>query len=388
VTASVSPAAATGAGPASVVLPGGDLDATLAYFVDELGFRLLSISPADDPRVATIEGHGLRIQLDREADGAPGLVRLPAEGLGIAAFGATTLVAPNGTLVELVPDDALLEIPPLQPSLVVTTADGPGAWVTGRAGMRYRDLLPDRLGGRFIASHIAIPDGGPVPDYVHHHRIRFQLIFCHRGWVRVVYEDQGPPFVLHAGDCVLQPPGIRHRVLEASPGLHVVELSCPAEHVTLLDHDLTLPTSDVRPDRDFGGQRFMHHEAASATWQPAWLPGFEGRDTGIAAATDGLAGVRVLRPAPSRPVSPAVPVAHDGELLFFFVLQGDVGLRLGSPSESHRDAPVVRALHEADAAAIPACLPFELVEPSDGLELLEISLPAEPEAVRPVSERR
>jgi hypothetical protein len=81
-------------------------------------------------------------------------------------------------------------------------------------------------------------------------------------------------------------------------------------------------------------------------------------------------------------------VAHDGELLFFFVLQGDVGLRLGSPSDSHRDAPVVRALHEADAAAIPACLPFELVEPSDGLELLEISLPAEPEAVRPVSERR
>ena len=34
----------------------------------------------------------------------------------------------------------------------------------------------------------------------------FQLIFCYRGWVEVVYEDQGAPFILHAGDCVIQGP--------------------------------------------------------------------------------------------------------------------------------------------------------------------------------------
>ena len=71
--------------------------------------------------------------------------------------------------------------------------------------MEYRDLLPDRLGGRLIASHIRIRDGGPVPDYVHYHAIDFQLIYVRAGWVRVVYEDQGPPFVMHAGDCVVQP---------------------------------------------------------------------------------------------------------------------------------------------------------------------------------------
>jgi hypothetical protein len=48
--------------------------------------------------------------------------------------------------------------------------------------MQYRDLLPSRLGGRYIASHIRIPDGGPVPDYVHYHRVRFQMIFCKAGW--------------------------------------------------------------------------------------------------------------------------------------------------------------------------------------------------------------
>jgi mannose-6-phosphate isomerase-like protein (cupin superfamily) len=207
--------------------------------------------------------------------------------------------------------------------------------------------------------------------------------------VRVVYEDQGPPFVLRPGDCVLQPPGIRHRVLEASPGLHVVELSCPAEHVTLLDHDLTLPTAFLRPDRDFGGQRFVHHQAASADWQPAWLPGFEARDTGISAATQGLAGVRVLRPGPT---AEAAPMAHDGELLFFFVLQGELGLVLRpTPTSEDHDAAIApggRVLREADAVAIPAGLTFELVEPSTGLELLEVALPAEPVTVQPVDERR
>ena len=42
---------------------------------------------------------------------------------------------------------------------------------------------PDRLGGRFIASHIRIEQGGPVPDYVHFHKIRFQMIYMTRGWV-------------------------------------------------------------------------------------------------------------------------------------------------------------------------------------------------------------
>ena len=93
--------------------------------------------------------------------------------------------------------------------------------------MLYRDLIPGRLGGRYIASHISIPEGGPVADWVHFHRIALQMIYVRRGWVRVVYEDQGEPFVMREGDLVLQPPEIRHRVLESSAGLEVVEISAP-----------------------------------------------------------------------------------------------------------------------------------------------------------------
>ena len=123
---------------------------------------------------------------------------------------------------------------------------------------------------------------------MHFHKVRFQMIFCYKGWVRLVYEDQGEPFVMKAGDCVLQPPEIRHRVLEASDGLEVVEIGCPADHPTHVDHILPLPTDYLRPERDFNGQAFVFHQAAKADWVPWTAPGFEARDLGIAAATDGL----------------------------------------------------------------------------------------------------
>jgi mannose-6-phosphate isomerase-like protein (cupin superfamily) len=258
-------------------------------------------------------------------------------------------------------------IPPLDPALVVTHADGDDSWGFGRAGMRYRDLLPGRLGGRFIASHIAIPHGGPVPDYVHYHRIRFQLIFCRRGWARLVYEDQGEPFLMRAGDCVLQPPEIRHRVLESSDGLEVVEVGCPAEHETLADHDLPLPTGVVRADRDFGGQRFVRHDATAARWEAWRHDGFEQRDTGIAAATGGLAGVRVVRPLASGASTPTA--THDAELLFGFVLDGSATLVAGGAEH---------ALRGASSFAVPAGLPFALERCSADLELLEVTLPEQP----------
>jgi quercetin dioxygenase-like cupin family protein len=136
--------------------------------------------------------------------------------------------------------------------------------------MRYRDLVPGRLGGRLIASHIEIPAGGEVPDYVHFHDIEFQMIFCAAGWVRLVYEDQGEPFVLRAGDCVLQPPLIRHRVLEASAGLEVIEIGGPAEHLTRREHRLELPTTTVHDDRDFRGQRFVRHVEAATQVRRIW----------------------------------------------------------------------------------------------------------------------
>jgi len=350
---------------AEVCLPTNDLTADLNFFTDSLGFRLDTIFPADDPSVATISGHGVRIRLERGARWPPGVVRLSCRNPDAFASRAGELVAPNGTRVVIARADPPLELPTTVHAFVVRRLKDNVPWVIGRAGMRYRDLIPGRLGGSIIASHIRIPDAGPVPDMVHYHTVGFQLIFCYSGWVRLVYEDQGPPFKLLAGDCVIQPPQIRHRVLEASENLQVIEIGVPAEHVTTVDHEMELPTSAVRPDREFGGQVFCRAEVANASWTPWRLPGFEARDTGIGAATRGVASVQVARPAAA---VEAVPSSHTSDILFAFVLSGSMTLSASSQG-SHR-------LGEGDAYVIPPDLSTTLTDVSPDLQLLEVSLPA------------
>ncbi len=339
----------------------------MTFFVDTLGFRIDAIWPADEPVSAVISGHGTRIKLQRDFESSPGRLELCCNDPASIANGVLTLSAPNGTLVQLLPLDQPIVVPPVCQSLVFQSAQSDATWNIGRAGMGYRDLIADRQGGRFIASHIRIPIGGSVPDYVHFHKIRFQMIYCHRGWVRVVYEDQGDSFVMNAGDCVLQPPRIRHRVLESSDNLEVIEIGCPAEHETLADHEIDLPTEVLRPDRDFGGQRFVRHIAARATWNPWRHSGFEYRDTGISAATDGLAGACVVRPTPEIDGINMTPETHSGEFYFIFVLEGSVVMTIDG--SRHR-------LGEQDCATIPAGMTFAFGEPSENCELLEVSLPA------------
>jgi len=284
-----------------------DLDLAL----DDLkrqGFRLDVIYPADEPHSAVLTRAGERVRVTMQPD------------------------APRPTS----------DLPPFVPEFLISRGGPSGE---GRAGMFYRDLIPGRLGGRYVASLITIPDGGPVADWVHFHRVSFQMIAVRRGWVRVVYEDQGDPFVMNPGDVVLQPPQIRHRVLESSPGLEVVEIGCPALHETLADHKLELPTDRIDRDRLFGGQRFLRHVAG----------GTAGR-TGMAEATRGLASVQILASATDVP-------SHDGELVFGFVLEGRAELEFEGRHE----------LGPSDAFVIPPGQPWRIGDASADFRLLHVT---------------
>ena len=342
---------------AHVVVPTDSFAEDLAVLTGPLGFRVDAIFPADHPSTAIVSAHGIRLRLVADSLPTPVTVHL------VADVPRDPVVLPGGTTFEYQPFDRPFVLPPNQPSLTISHDDGRSG--VGRAGMRYRDLIPDRWGGRFISSLISIPEGGPVPDYVHFHKIRFQLIFVKDGWVRVVYEDQGEPFVLERGDCVIQPPEIRHRVLEASPGLEVVEIGCPAEHETIADWSIELPNGTERPDRAWDGQRFVRHVAARASYQPWRISGWEYRETGVAAATAGLAGVRVARPTAS---AAAERIAPDTELSQLVVLRGAVSVEV--------DDRAPERLTEGSSVAIPGGLGYRLLDPTSDCELLDVTLPA------------
>ncbi|MEL6563421.1 MAG: cupin domain-containing protein [Pseudomonadota bacterium] len=348
---------------AEVVLASVALREDIPFFTKVLGMRMDMIYPADDPRVAVFSGHGLCVRLDAGAARAPGRLRVLAQDPDAFAGGARQLTSPGGTVVEVAAAHPPLHLPETIHSFVVRRLTDQAPWVIGRAGMHYRDLIPDRLGGSIIASHIRIPDGGPVPDMVHYHTVGFQLIFCYRGWVDLVYEDQGEPFRLEAGCCVIQPPEIRHRVLYASDNIEVIEIGVPAEHITTIDHEMTLPNGPARPERLFQGQRFVHHRVADAVWGPFRVPGFTARDTGIADGTGGVAGVQVVRRGNGAPVW----AQHGADILFTFVMEGRMVL------EGAGRTPF--ALEAGDAFVIPPGEAVRYGDPSDDLELLEVALP-------------
>lgn len=348
---------------AEIRLPTQELRDDLPFFTKVLRMRLDMIYPADNPEIAVLSGHGLRLRIEKGAPEAPGTIRILTADPDGFADGRRRLTAPNGTRVEIDELDPPLVLPETEHAFVVRRLADQAPWVIGRAGMLYRDLVPSRLGGAMIASHIRIPDGGPVPDMVHFHRVGFQLIFCIRGWVDVVYEDQGGPIRLTAGDCFIQPPEIRHRVLEASDGIEVIEIGVPAEHVTEIDHQMTLPTANLRPEREWQGQRFVHNVAAGAAFGPFRLPGFVARDTTICDNTQGVASVMVARPDGAE----TLWTAHDGDILFTFVMKGTMTL------EGEGKDPF--GLSQGDAFVIPPGMATRYASPSADLELLEVSLP-------------
>jgi mannose-6-phosphate isomerase-like protein (cupin superfamily) len=344
---------------AEVVVPCFDLDETLSFFLNSLGFRVEMITPADNPNTAIISGYGVRLCLRSGGSGKAITLRLNSNNRA-----TQTLHAPNGTTVEIINSSTSVVLPELKESLVVRPLTSDASWTVGRAGMRYRDLIPSRLGGAFIASHIHIPNGGPVPDYVHYHRIKFQMIYCKRGWVRVVYEDQGESFVMNAGDCVLQPPEIRHRVLESSDNLEVIEIGAPAEHETFAEHTITLPTPTSQPNRDFAGQRFVRHIADQTPWLPWHVSGFEARNTGIDLATFGYANAMTIRAKKSAVFAES---KHQNQLMFIFILSGSATIETGIDHET-------KQLQSGTSVTLPSTHNFKFEAIADDTQFLLVEV--------------
>lgn len=335
------------------VLPCNDLQADIAFYTRELNMQLDRLYPSEKPHSAELSGRGMSLLLDTRHQSSAGLLVIKSEEPRQGS-----IHSPSGTELRW---ERTAE-PHVQSfsnhRVEICTLRGT-PWITGRAGTHTRDLIPSRLGGGILASHIRIPNGGPVRDKVHYHTAEFQLLFCVQGWIQLVYEDQGPPITLQAGDCVTQPPHIRHRVLETSNGLEVIEIGTPAEHVTAIDNEMTLPNSRVDSHRLFHGQRFCHYVHSDARWQPHRLPGLAASETGVVGATAGLANARMLKAAGA---TQAYRTAHQAQLLFTYVVAGSVRINR-------------QLLVAGDAFTLPPDEEYSVGDISADVSLLELSLP-------------
>ena len=108
-------------------------------------------------------------------------------------------------------------------------------WTPGlRKIFEYRDLgIEQGTGGDYVA-HVIRANGDDEGKRIHEwhvHDYDFQMGYILRGWVTFEYEGVGQR-TLRDGDCINQVPGLKHREIECSADLEMLEIVAPAEFGT------------------------------------------------------------------------------------------------------------------------------------------------------------
>jgi len=108
-------------------------------------------------------------------------------------------------------------------------------WTEGlRDIFEYRDLgIKGGTKGDYVA-HIVKANGKKSADEVqqwHIHDCTFQFVYVLEGWAVFEYEGQGVRKI-QKGDCILQTPKLKHREIECSEDLEILEIVAPANFET------------------------------------------------------------------------------------------------------------------------------------------------------------
>jgi len=112
----------------------------------------------------------------------------------------------------------------------------PDAFEAGlRAYAKYRDLdIADATGG-LVRAHVIkmVPPCDPaVVSKRHYHDVEFQMIYVLKGWIKGEYDGAGV-VTMREGSCWLQPPRIKHTVLDYSDDCELLEIIMPADFATV-----------------------------------------------------------------------------------------------------------------------------------------------------------
>src|SRR5438477_5619404 len=174
---------------AEVVVPCCDLQATMDFFLERLGFRLEVIFPADAPSTAVISGHGVTLRLVLSGNVPAPRLRLLIDRSALPSGTTHELTAPNGMKIELAEANSAITVPEGKQEFVISRLGGADAWGTGRASMQYRDLIPSRLGMRSDRKSTRLNSSHMSISYA---------VFCLKKKKR--YLPQEPVSLLHGQD--------------------------------------------------------------------------------------------------------------------------------------------------------------------------------------------
>jgi mannose-6-phosphate isomerase-like protein (cupin superfamily) len=100
---------------------------------------------------------------------------------------------------------------------------------------KYRDLGISKATGGMVQAHVIRLVPPCIPEEVsklHYHDVDFQMVYVLKGWMKSEFEGQGP-VLMREGTCWIQPPRIKHKVLDYSDDCEVLEIILPAEFETV-----------------------------------------------------------------------------------------------------------------------------------------------------------
>jgi len=100
---------------------------------------------------------------------------------------------------------------------------------------QYRDLGMAKATHGMVQAHVIrfVPPCDPREvAKLHYHDVDLQMVYVLKGWIKTELDGAGA-HVMRAGSCWLQPPRIRHKVLDYSDDCEVLEIVLPADFETV-----------------------------------------------------------------------------------------------------------------------------------------------------------
>ena len=118
----------------------------------------------------------------------------------------------------------------------VASHHSPDAFEVGlRRYAQYRDLGIAAATNGLARAHVIkmIPPCDPSEvSKRHYHDVEFQMVYVLKGWIKSEFDGAGV-VTMREGSCWLQPPKIKHAVLDYSDDCELLEIILPADFETV-----------------------------------------------------------------------------------------------------------------------------------------------------------